>query len=121
MIKLFVVGYPLDIQDSDLIEMFAIQGMVHSVQLITDKFTRKHKGFGFVEMVDQQGAERAIEALNGRVIAGRKITVKYADEKREEKPRSFKDNRFPTESSRSTSGATEGFKSKRPRKLVSDR
>jgi len=121
MIKLFVVGYPLDIQDSDLIEMFAIQGMVHSVQLITDKFTHKHKGFGFVEMVDQQGAERAIEALNGRVIAGRKITVKFADDKREEKPRSFKDNRFPTESTGATSRPGESFKSKRPRRLVSDK
>lgn len=119
MVKLFVVGYPLDIQDSELIEMFSIQGLVHGIELITDKFTHKHKGFGFVEMVDEAGAERAINALNGKVIKGRKITVKLADEDRTEKPRTFKGNRFQSEEGNSTQGANkQPIKSKRPRKLV---
>lgn len=122
MVKLFVVGYPLDIQDSELIEMFSIQGLVHSIELITDKFTHKHKGFGFIEMVDEAGAERAINALNGKVIKGRKITVKLADENRAEKPRTFKGNRFQSEDGNGGSSANEQpFKSKRPRKLVSDK
>jgi len=122
MVKLFVVGYPLDIQDSELIEMFSIQGLVHSIELITDKFTHKHKGFGFIEMVDEAGAERAINALNGKVIKGRKITVKLADENRAEKPRTFKGNKFQSEEEISASNTSEQpFKSKRPRKLVSDK
>lgn len=118
MIKLFVVGYPLDIQDAELIEVFSIHGMIHSIQLLTDKNTGKHKGYGFIEMVDQMGAERAIAAVNGMVIKGRKITVKLADEDRVQKPGSFKPNRFPSNESQSNSG--EVYKTKRPRKLVSN-
>ncbi|RZK82280.1 MAG: RNA-binding protein [Pedobacter sp.] len=120
MIKLFVVGFPLDIQDAELIEMFAIQGMVHSIHLITDKFTHKHKGYGFIEMVDQAGADRAIAALNGIILKGRKITVKLADEDREKKPRTFKSNRFDSIDQKQESSAKDQFKSKRPRKLISE-
>lgn len=120
MIKLFVVGYPLDIQEAELIEIFSIHGMLHSIELLTDKVTHKHKGFGFVEMIDQAGADRAIAAINGMVLKGRKITVKLADENRAEKPRTFKPNRFHTEDGQKNSGGSEQFKNKRPRKLVSN-
>lgn len=120
MIKLFVVGYPLDIQEADLIEIFSIHGMIHSIDLLTDKFTHKHKGYGFVEMVDQAGADRAIAAINGMVLGGRKITVKLADENRGEKPRAFKPNRFHTTDDQSKENKTEQFKNKRPRKLISN-
>ena len=120
MIKLFVVGYPLDIQEVELIEMFSIQGMVHSIHLLTDKFTNQHKGYGFIEMEDQTGADRAIAALNGKVIQGRKITVKLADESRAEKPRAFKTNRFHNEETQENVKDSSKFKTKRPRKLVSD-
>lgn len=118
MVKLFVVGYPLDIQDAELIEIFSIHGIIHSIQLLTDKNTGKHKGYGFVEMVDQMGAERAIAAVNGMVIKGRKITVKMADEDRVQKPRSFIPNRFPIGERQSNS--EDVYKTKRPRKLVSN-
>lgn len=94
MIKLFIVGYPLDIHETELIELFSIHGMVDSIHLLTDKITHQPKGFGFVEMVDQAGADRAIAALNGIVLKGRKVTVKLADENREQKTRLFKGNRF---------------------------
>jgi len=116
MIKLFVVGFPLDIEDAELIELFAIQGMVHSVHLVTDKFTQKHKGFGFIEMVDQAGADQAISRLNGMVLKGRKITVKLADEDRVQKPRVFKPNRFDTDQVE-TVKQEEAIRTKRPRKL----
>lgn len=120
MIKLFVVGYPLDIQEAELIEIFSIHGMLHSVELLKDKVTHKHKGFGFIEMVDQAGADRAISAVNGMVLKGRKITVKLADENRADKPRTFKPNRFHHEDGQKVTGNNEQFKNKRPRKLVSN-
>jgi RNA recognition motif-containing protein len=120
MIKLFVVGYPLDIEEAELIEIFSIHGMLHSIELLTDKVTHRHKGFGFVEMVDQAGADRAIAAINGMVLRGRKISVKLADENRAEKPRTFKPNRFHTEAGQQATGSSEQFKNKRPRKLVSN-
>lgn len=120
MIKLFVVGYPLDIKDVELIELFSIQGMIHSIHLLTDKVTRKHKGYGFIEMVDQAGADRAIANINGMVIRGRKLTVKLADENREKKPKPFKSNHFPSNEWQENQNKGEGFKGKRPRKLISD-
>lgn len=119
MIKLFVVGYHLDIQEVELIEMFSAQGLIHSINLITDKYTRKHKGYGFIEMVDQAGADRAIAALNGLVWKGRKITVKLADEDREQKPREFKGNHFSSPVDRTGDSMVGESKSRRPRKLVS--
>ena len=120
MIKLFVVGYPLDIQEADLIEIFSIHGMIHSIHLLMDKYTHKHKGYGFVEMMDQAGADRAIAAINGMVLKGRKISVKLADENREERPRAFKPNRFPAGDGKSNENNAKPFKNKRPRKLISN-
>jgi len=120
MVKLFIVGYPLDIQDAELIEIFSIHGMMHSISLLTDKFTGKAKGYGFVEMMDQAGADRAISALNGMVLRGRKITVKIAEENREQKPATFKTNRFPGPADRTGDSMIGERKGKRPRKLVSD-
>jgi RNA recognition motif-containing protein len=120
MIKLFVVGYPLDIQETEMIELFSTQGMIHSIHLLTDKETGKQKGFGFIEMVDQAGADRAISALNQRVIRGRKITVKLADENRPQKPRGFRENTFQSERNSTSNADHIAIKTKRPRKLATD-
>jgi RNA recognition motif-containing protein len=116
MIKLFVVGFPLDINDAELVDLFAIQGEVLSAHLVTDKFTNRHKGFGFIEMADEDGANQAITALNGMVIKGRKITVKLADEDRVQKPRVFKPNRFDTDTKDVAAEEVE-FSTKRPRRI----
>ena len=120
MIKLFVVGYPLDIQEAEMIELFSTQGMIHSIHLLLDKETGKHKGYGFVEMVDQAGADRAIAALDKMVIKGRKITVKLADENRVQPQRTFKQNRFESDPDYKNHTENESFKAKRPRKLATD-
>ncbi|EDM37672.1 RNA binding protein [Pedobacter sp. BAL39] len=119
MIKLFVVGYPLDIQESELIELFSFHGMINSLDLVTDKFTKKHKGFGFVEMVDQAGADRAIRALNGLVLRGRKISVKLAEENRPERSRPTRINHF-ADNDQQNNIKQDTFKNKRPRKLVNN-
>jgi RNA recognition motif-containing protein len=116
MIKLFVVGFPLDIDDAELIELFAAQGLVQSAHLVTDKFSNKHKGFGFIEMEDQAGADQAIANLNGMVLRGRKITVKLADEDRVQKPRAFKPNRFEGDT-KEIAPDDEEFSTKRPRRI----
>ena len=120
MTKLFVVGYPLDIKNQELIEIFSIHGEIQSMDLRSDKFTGHHKGFGFIEMVDDAGAERAINAINGMVIRGRKITVKIADEERKERFKTVKTNDYPLRADVVGERPTEVFKSKRPRKLKSD-
>lgn len=124
MIKLFVVGYPLDLQEADLMDIFSIHGVIHSMELLKDKVTQRHKGFGFVEMENQADADRAIAAVNGMVLRGRKIRVKLADEDRAGRPRTVKTNHFRSQelqgNASSTADNTEPVKSKRPRKLVSN-
>lgn len=79
MVKLFIVGFPLDIAEAELIELIAAHGMLHNMVLMRDEMTGKSKGYGFLEMLDRPGAERVIAALNGLVLQGRTLTVKFAD------------------------------------------
>ena len=79
--KLFVAGFPNDFDDTDLKEMFELYGAVLSAKLVTDRFTGKSKGFGFVEMPDKTEAMQTIETLNGVGIKGKKISVQQAEER----------------------------------------
>ena len=76
--KLFVGSLPWSIGDEELKETFEKQGTVVSAKVITDRDTRKSRGFGFVEMEKQSEAEEAIKQLNGRALDGRNITVNVA-------------------------------------------
>ena len=84
--KLYVGGLPYSITDQQLEELFAVHGTVESAKVITDKFTDRSRGFGFVEMSSQQEAEAAIAALNGTELEGRTLTVNIA-KAREDRPR----------------------------------
>ncbi len=84
--KLYVGGLPYSITDQQLEELFAAHGTVESAKVITDKFTDRSRGFGFVEMSSQQEAEAAIAALNGTELEGRTLTVNIA-KAREDRPR----------------------------------
>lgn len=59
--------------------LFSKYGNVDSVEIIKDKYTEQSKGFGFVEMSDDD-AEKAISALNGKNFEGRRIRVNFAQE-----------------------------------------
>ena len=72
--KIYVGNLPYSISESKLAEMFEQHGEVLSVKLITDQYSGRSKGFGFVEMEDSE-AETAIEALNGVEMEGRALTV----------------------------------------------
>ncbi|WP_179413535.1 RNA recognition motif domain-containing protein [Mucilaginibacter sp. E4BP6] len=83
MTKLFVVGFPRDMDKTELLELFSLHGLVDLVTVITDKETGVSQGYGFIHMNDEAGADRAIAALNGAEIDDRKITVRVADTKPE--------------------------------------
>lgn len=76
--KLYVGNLTYAITDSDLQEMFEKFGTVDSAQVIMDRNSGRSKGFGFVEMSDDQAAQKAIDALNGQDNDGRPLTVNEA-------------------------------------------
>jgi len=84
--RIYVGGLPYSATESDLENLFAAQGSVNNVTIITDRYTGQAKGFGFVEMDDDAEAEKAISALNGTQMGGRTLTVNEA-KPREDRPR----------------------------------
>lgn len=76
--KLYVGNLSYGIRDSDLEDLFSAHGTVQSAQVIMDRDSGRSKGFGFVEMSNDEEAQAAISALNGREIEGRALTVNEA-------------------------------------------
>jgi RNA recognition motif-containing protein len=83
--NIYVANIPFKADDQDLRELFEEFGEVSSAKIITDKFTQKSRGFGFVEMDDNSEAKRAIEALNGTDMMGKTLIVNEA-RPREDRP-----------------------------------
>ena len=71
--NIYVGNISWGLSDQDLENVFAEYGTVTSAKIITDRMTNRSRGFGFVEMSD--GAEAAIEALNGTEVDGRELVV----------------------------------------------
>ena len=76
--KLYVGNLSYGTTDSDLQGMFEEYGTVESAQVIIDRDSGRSKGFGFVEMRNDQEAQAAINALNGKEVDGRSLTVNEA-------------------------------------------
>ena len=76
--RLFVGNLPYQTTDEELKTLFAQAGVVEIVNLITDKYTGRGKGFAFVEMSTEEEAKEAIKLLNDKEIDGRKIVVNEA-------------------------------------------
>ena len=76
--KLYVGNLPYQVKDGDLNQLFSQAGAVESAIVINDKATGRSKGFGFVEMSNDDEAQKAIEMFNGQEIEGRKLTVNEA-------------------------------------------
>ncbi len=87
--KLYVGNLSYDTTEGSLRTLFAEYGEVESVNLITDRDTGRPKGFGFVEMATDEGAQAAISALNGKSVDDREIKVDRA------KPQSDRGGRRP--------------------------
>ncbi len=81
--KLYVGNLAYAVSDSDLQQLFEAHGTVQSAQVIMDRETGRSKGFGFVEMGTDQEAQAAIQALNGKEVDGRALTVNEARPKTE--------------------------------------
>jgi len=81
--NIFVGSLPFRMDESELREHFETYGEVESVKIITDKFTGRSRGFGFVEMANDEEAKKAIEELNGTEIGGRAIIVNKSEERKE--------------------------------------
>ena len=86
-VKLFVGGLSWDTTDDSLRTFFTTVGSVTSAKIITDKFSGKSRGFGFVEMSTDDEAKKAIADLNGKTLDGRAIVVNEA------KPMAPRENR----------------------------
>jgi RNA recognition motif-containing protein len=76
--KLYVGNLPYSATEERLQQHFAQHGSVVSARIITDKFTGRSKGFGFVEMSSDAEAQKATTALNGTDFEGRNIVVSEA-------------------------------------------
>lgn len=85
--NIFVAKLNFDTRESELQDAFEEYGAVDTVKIIMDKFTSKSKGFGFVEMPNDDEAQNAIDGLNDVELDGRTIVVKKAE------PRERRDNR----------------------------
>ena len=83
--NIYVSNLSFNVQDEDLKEFFAEYGEVTSAKVITDKFTGRSRGFGFVEMSDDAAAQKAIQELDGATVEGRAINVSEA-KPREQRP-----------------------------------
>lgn len=76
--KLYVGNLAYAVTNEDLMELFAQVGSVEKAVVVTDKFSGQSRGFGFVEMADQEGASKAIETLNETDLKGRRIKIDQA-------------------------------------------
>ena len=81
--KLYVGNLPYSATDESLKQLFTEFGEITDAKVITDKFSGRSKGFGFVTMQDEATAQKAIEGMNGKDIEGRPIVVNVARPMRE--------------------------------------
>lgn len=86
--NIYVSNLSFNIQDEDLRGFFTPYGEVSSAKIVTDKFTGKSRGFGFVEMSDDDAAKKAIAELDNGTVDGRNIKVMEARPKEDRPARS---------------------------------
>jgi RNA recognition motif-containing protein len=85
--NLYVGNLSYDTTEETLRTLFAEYGEIESVNLITDRYTGRSRGFAFVEMATEESAQEAMRGLSGRPVDGRELKVDEA------KPRPTRDRR----------------------------
>lgn len=78
MKKMYVGNIPYNATEEDLKGLFSEYGEIESLKIIQDQFTDRSKGFGFIEMVNDEDAKKAIAALNGKDFMGKSLNVAEA-------------------------------------------
>ncbi len=81
--KVFVGNLPFKTGGNELKDLFAKFGDIEDATVISDKFTRRSKGFGFVTFVNDADADKAVSELNESEFEGRKLTVNEAKPREE--------------------------------------
>lgn len=94
MLNIYVGNLDYSISSDDLRELFEEFGTVNSANVITDRDTRRSKGFGFIEMEDDDEAHEAIEELDGAEFEGRTIKVNEARPREDNRGRGNKNRSF---------------------------
>ena len=90
--NIYVANIPFKMTDDQLRDLFAVHGEVISSKIIMDKFTKRSRGFGFVEMPDE-AAQAAIADLNGKDVMGLELRVNEARPREESNGGGFGGNR----------------------------
>ena len=80
--NIYVGNLDYKVNESDLEGLFSEYGTVSSVKIISDKYNGRSKGFGFVDMENDDEAKKAVSGLNGSSLKGRDITVNEAKPRR---------------------------------------
>ncbi len=107
IVRIYVGSLPYETTSQDLIDLFGQVGQVVSATVITDRDSGRSKGFGFVEMSNDQQARKAIDQLNGASLGGRTIVVNEARERREQGGRGFQGRE------RRPGGSRDGYRDRR--------
>lgn len=81
MKSIYVGNLPFTATEDEVRDLFSDYGTVHDVRLMTDRETGRPRGFGFVKM-DDQSADEAIRALNGKDMGGRSLRINEAEERK---------------------------------------
>ena len=92
--NIYVGNLPYSVRDADLSELFSQFGDVKSAKVIMERETDRSKGFGFVEMETEDGAQQAIASLNEQDFKGRNLRVNEARPRPERKPYNNNRNRY---------------------------
>ena len=82
MKNIYVGNISYSATEENIKELFEQYGKVNSAKIVIDRYTQRSKGFGFVEMENENEADEAINAINGFELSGRNLKVNEAREKR---------------------------------------
>lgn len=92
--NIYIGNLAYQITENSLKEMFEEFGEIESVKVIKDRFSGKSKGFGFIEMPNNSEADKAIKALNGKLIEMKRIKVNQATPDGKNKKKKFRKRRY---------------------------
>lgn len=92
--NIYVANLGFNVTDESLRGLFKDFGPVSSAKVIVDKFSNQSRGFGFVEMSDENAGQKAVKELNGIMIDGKSIKVSEARPKEYRSNRDFTSNRY---------------------------
>ncbi len=93
--KVYVGNLPFSVDQEKLKELFASYGEAEEIIVISDKFSGRSKGFGFITFKDEESAKKAIAEMNDKEIEGRKLKVNEAKPMEDRPPRkNFNQRRF---------------------------